>query len=248
MAPKRQSSKTPIIGITLDAQEPGGYSSLPWYALRKDYASAVAQAGGIPLHIPHEAERIKEYIALVDGMVFPGGDHDIDPALYGAATRHEKVVINNARAQFEFDLFKAALDKDIPILGICAGQQLMNVVFGGTLIQHIPDEVPNFLDHDPRKKGAPQGDLAHDIEITEGTLLFTLSGGMKKQRVNSSHHQAVKTVGKNVVINAVATDGVIEGIEVKGHKFCLGVEWHPEYLNTDFDRAIFKALIKAAHA
>ncbi len=139
--PTVPAMSTPVIGITLDREEPGGYSKFPWLALRENYCRAVSKAGGLPVLLPHETERVEEYLALIHGLIVSGGAFDIDPALFGAAERHATVTTKDARTAFEWAITRGALDRDMPVLGICGGQQLLHVVLGGTLIQHIPDEV-----------------------------------------------------------------------------------------------------------
>ncbi len=234
-------SKRPIIGVTLDAEEAGGYSPFPWYALRKEYFKVLQRLGATPIALPHEIDAIEHYLTLIDGLVLTGGDVDIPPELYGE-TSHESVVTKEGRTAFEWKLAQAALAKNLPILGICAGQQLLNVILGGTLHQHIPDAIPNALEH---QQPTPRNQPWHAITITADTLLHRITGTTLMQ-VNSNHHQAVKDVGKNVIVNATAPDGVIEGIESTAHRFCLGVEWHPEHEISPEDSAIFQALIRAA--
>jgi putative glutamine amidotransferase len=131
----------------------------------------------------------------------------------------------------------------MPILGICGGQQLLNVALGGTLIQHIPDEVCNPLAHEQPN---PRTEPGHSAQIAAGTHLAQI---VKDQSilVNSAHHQAVKQVAPGCVINATATDGVIEGIELADYPFCIGVQWHPEYYISPADTALFEAFIKASY-
>jgi putative glutamine amidotransferase len=136
---------------------------------------------------------------------------------------------------------KSALHRSLPVLGICGGEQLLAVALGGTLIQHIPDSVPDAL---PHEQTTPHTEPAHPVRILEGTLLHRIAG--PTMRVNTSHHQAVKSPGR-AMVNAWAPDGVIEGIEGAESKFCLGVQWHPEYLVDEGDKAIFAALIAACH-
>ena len=131
----------PVIGITLDSEQPGGYSKLPWYALRQNYAEAVVRAGGLPVLLPHEPEQAAGYLDKLDGLVITGGAFDVDPTIFGASTRHATVKTKDKRTAFELAVTKGALERDKPVLGICGGQQLLNVILGGTLIQHIPDEV-----------------------------------------------------------------------------------------------------------
>ncbi len=236
--------KKVVIGITLDFETKPGYSVYPWYALRENYSKAISHQNAIPLLLPHEEACAEDYADMIDGLVLTGGDFDIDPSLYGAAFKHEKVTTKHTRTQFEIALTKAMLKRNKPILGICAGEQLLNVLLGGTLIQHIPDSYPNCLEHEQKN---PRHEPGHSITVEQNTLLHRIVG-TQNMDVNSSHHQAVATVGPDVVINAVAPDGVIEGIEYTKHPFCLGVEWHPEYESSEQDRAIFRALVEAARA
>ena len=235
----------PVIAITLDAEPAGGYSRRPWYALAETYSNAVFNAGGIPMAVPHHVELVQEYVSLADGFIVTGGGFDIDPVLYGSSQRHETITTKPVRTAFEWALLEAAYARQKPILGICGGMQLLNVVLGGTLIQHIPDEIINGLGH--KQLHAEAG---HEIRICENTLLHRLAqaAGIKDSNtaVNSVHHQAVKDPGKTLRINATATDGVIEGIEDMSHPFCLGLQWHPEYYISPLDGQIFTSFIKAA--
>lgn len=232
----------PRIGITLDSEEPGGYSKLPWYALRQNYASSVERAGGLPLLLPHEPDRAGEYLDLIDGLVVTGGAFDIDPAMFGATTRHATVRLKNRRTEFETAIVRSALDRDMPLLGICGGQQLLNVVLGGTLYQHIPDEIETPLAHEQPN---PRTEPGHEVRVREGTLLHRICG-VTTLSVNSAHHQAARDVGPGIVVNATAEDGVIEGIEDPRRRFCLGVQWHPEYSISTGDDRIFDAFVAAA--
>lgn len=234
-------SPIPVIGITLDSEEPGGYSAFPWYALRRNYCDAVAQAGGLPLALPHEPELAADYLDRLQGLIVTGGAFDVDPALFGAATRHETVKLKTRRTEFELAMIRGALLRDLPILGICGGQQLLNVALGGTLIQHIPDEVPDCLAHEQINR---RDEAGHEVEMVAGTRLAAIVGAGRIP-VNSSHHQAVKDVAPGCVVNAYSADGVIEGIEDPARAFCLGVQWHPEFLISPADAALFRAFIKA---
>lgn len=235
-------TRRPIIGITVDAEEPGGYSKLPWYALRRNYAAAVADAGGLPMLLPHETALAEEFLGRLDALIVTGGAFDIDPALFGAATRHPTVTLKEDRTAFELAVTKGALDRDMPVLGICGGQQLLHVALGGTLIQHIPDEVPDALAHEQPN---PRTEPGHSVRVAPGTLLHRITGGGDLP-VNSAHHQAAKDVPDGVIVSAVAPDGVIEAIEAPRHRFCLGVQWHPEYRINPGDPRIFAALVEAA--
>ena len=232
----------PVIGLTLDSEPPGGYSKLPWYALRQNYCSAVVRAGGLPVLLPHEPEQAKAYLRLIDGLVVTGGAFDVDPTLFGAGERHPTVTIKEQRTEFELAITRLAVESDRPVLGICGGQQLLNVALGGSLIQHIPDEVPGALAHEQKN---PRTEPGHTVRLTEGTRLREIAGAGEIP-VNSAHHQAVKAPGPGLVVDATAPDGVIEGIEDPRRRFCIGVQWHPEYGISEADNRLFAAFITAA--
>ena len=243
--------RPPIIGISLDYEEGGNtptkagevyYSKMPWYALRENYCSSVSTFGGLPLPLPHEVELLNHYLDLIDGLIITGGAFDVNPALYGETTQHETVKVKARRTQFEYGMVKGAIERNIPILGICGGEQLLNVVLGGTLIQHIPDTVKNALEHEQKN---PRTEPGHEVHIAANTLLSRILG-TASIAVNSAHHQAIATPAPGSIVNATAPDGVIEGIELANHPFCLGVQWHPEYFVTNADRKIMDAFIHAA--
>lgn len=236
-------AKKPIIGITFDAQKSGGYSESPWYALRENYCTAVLNEGGIPFPLIHELTYVEEYLSVIDGLLITGGGHDVDPYLYGSTYAHPTVNPDTRRTLFEKAMIEQALQKNLPVLGICGGQQILNVTLGGTLFQHIPDEIPHALEH---KQPHTPNQGSHPIKIEKGTLLYQLLG-TEDFFVNSFHHQAVKDPGPGVVINARTPDGIIEGIEDPRYKFCLGLQWHPEFITTPLERALFNNFIQAAH-
>jgi len=233
---------TPIIGITLDSEDAGGYSKFPWYALRQNYAGAIAKAGGLPLPLPHQADLAEAYLDLLDGLLITGGDFDVDPALFGDDQMHDTVKTKDVRTGFELALSKGALKRNMPVLGICGGQQLLHVILGGKLIQHIPDAVPDALAHEQPN---PRDEAGHSVMIEPGTLLHDIVDE-DTLAVNSAHHQAALDAPDGVIINARAPDGVIEGMEAPAYNFCLGVQWHPEFHICEGDRKIMKAFIAAA--
>ena len=234
-------SKRPIIGVTLDSEQPGGYSKYPWYAVRQNYADAILAAGGLPVALPHHADLAGQYLDRIDGLVVTGGAFDVDPSLYGEDARHATVTLKENRTAAEMALTMGALERNLPVLGICGGQQLLAVALGGSLIQHIPDSVENALQHEQVN---PRHEPGHTIAVTPGTLLHGIVG-VVEMNVNSAHHQAVRSPGPRAVVNAVAPDGVIEGVESALYRFCLGVQWHPEFFIDPGDRRIFDALIAA---
>jgi putative glutamine amidotransferase len=196
----------------------------------------------LPLLLPHEPDRAGDYLDLLDGIVVTGGAFDIDPALFGADSRHQTVTTKDRRTQFELALTRSAIARDLPVLGICGGQQLLNVALGGTLVQHIPDEIADALAHEQPN---PRDQPGHVVRVVPNTLLARIVQATEIP-VNSAHHQAVKAVAGTVIVNAVAPDGVIEGIEDTSKRFCLGVQWHPEYSISPADPAIFAAFIAAS--
>ena len=150
--------------------------------------------------------------------------------------------LKERRTRFEWAITKGAVERDLPLLGICGGQQLLNVVLGGTLIQHIPDALPEALAHEQPN---PRTEPGHEVIVEPGTLLHRLTGA-ERLSVNSAHHQAAEAVGPGIVVSGRAPDGVIEAIEDPRRTFCLGVQWHPEYRIDRGDAAIVRALVAAA--
>lgn len=230
-----------LIGVTLDSEQPGGYSKFPWYALRQNYCAAVVNAGGLPVPLPHEPEQAEAYLDRLDGVIVTGGAFDVDPAMFGADARHATVKTKERRTAFEWALTKGALKRDMPVLGICGGQQLLHVILGGKLHQHIPDEVADALAHEQPN---PRNEPGHSVRIVPDTLLRRLTQ-VETMQVNSAHHQAAKDEPKGVVVNATAEDGVIEGIEAPAYRFCLGVQWHPEFEISAGDTRIFAGFLAA---
>ena len=237
----------PIIGITLDSQkdsETYRYSEFPWYALRKDYSKAIADLGAIPILVSHEPEIMDDILDMVDGILFTGGDADVHPKFYGRSITSPTVTTNITRSQFEIDMTLKAMERTLPIFGICNGLHVINVACGGTLIQDIPSEVPGALKHlQPTPKNIPY----HSATISEGTLLDKLSEGQLEIEVNSTHHQAIDDVAPGFVVSATAPDGIIEAIEKPDYPFLVGIEWHPEYMQTQpLDRNLFKEFVAYA--
>jgi putative glutamine amidotransferase len=237
----------PVIGITPDVGETSaraGRPSLPLYTLKQAYADAVLAAGGLPIVLPYSEDETAphEAVALCDGLVLTGGAFDIPPEMYGARPGDRLGPLKRGRTAYEQRVLMAALDADIPILGICGGMQLLAVAAGGTLFQDIGDEVPGAFDHeqkqDPREPG-------HPIRILEGTALEAIVGTRDLQ-VNSTHHQAVNSAGR-ARVSAVSPDMVIEAIELPD-RFAIGVQWHPELLAGKEHLQLYKALVERARS
>ena len=232
----------PLIGLTLDSDEGQGLTRTARYGLKANYCEAITGAGGMPVGLPHAPESVEAYADTLDALVVTGGAFDIDPAMFGAEAKHATVTLKPGRTNFELAMTQAMLKRKKPVLGICGGEQLLNVILGGTLIQHIEDEVSDSLLHEQPN---PRDEPGHAVKVTPGSLLHKISGAAEI-KVNSAHHQAVKSVGPGVVVNAIAADGVIEGIEDPRLPFLIGVQWHPEFRISEGDRNLFKALVAAA--
>ena len=180
----------PLIGVTLDAEKPGGYSKFPWYALRQNYLDAIDAAGGLAVALPHEPDRVADYLDRIDALVVTGGAFDVDPSYYGDGSRHATVITKDRRTAFEFAVTQGALAQDKPVLGICGGQQLLHVVLGGKLIQHIPDTIADPLAHEQPN---PRNEPGHVVKVAPGTQLHGIVGAEELQ-VNSAHHQAAAEI------------------------------------------------------
>ena len=210
----------------------------PLLYLRKNYTTALIDQGGAPLIVPYTNKLLDQYMDIAHGLYIIGGGFTIDPQLFNQEMRCS-MPIKSERTQLEWAYCEAALARKMPILGICGGMQLINVVLGGDLIQDLSQR-PNTLSHNV--SGEPE---AHAVRIVNGTQLaqYILEENIS---VNSSHQQSVDRLGRNVYVNAVAPDGVIEGIEYPAHPFCIGVQWHPEY--THQDQRVIRAFVGACTA
>jgi len=211
-----------------------------------DYEEAVRRVGGEPVVVSGDTDSAAEVIARADGLLLAGGG-DVDPTLYGEARHQTYDPAEPGRDTFEMDLLRLARDANLPVLAICRGIQLLNVARGGTLVQDIPDQIPNALPHTVRE---PSFAIAHEVWMAKDSLLERL---MREQiesdtcDVNSRHHQAVKDLGAGLVVTATAPDGVIEAIEDPSQRFCLGVQWHPEnFYRTGEFRPLFEGFVDAA--
>jgi putative glutamine amidotransferase len=231
---------SPGIGITIgfDQRRAGTF------LLRHDYVRSVDRAGGMPLVLaPVAPDRVGDMLDHLRALVLTGGS-DVDPAFYGAAPHPNLGKVVPERDVFEIALTREALGRELPILGICRGHQVLNVATGGTLIQDIPSDVIGAAEHDPERE---RWETAHDVRILPGTRLRAILG-KDKLAVNSFHHQAVDKVGQGLAVSAWSQgDRVIEGIEMPG-RFVVGVQWHPEgfWNQPEGFQALFDALVAAA--
>ena len=228
----------PVIGITTYV-EPArwGQWDLPAALIPYAYVQAIESAGGRALLVPPSDDAIEETLEALDGVLFTGGG-DLDPSHYGAEAHEKTAGVRAERDSAELALLSAALERDMPVLAICRGSQVLNVARGGDLDQHLPDK----LGHELHKERL--GEFSdHEVSVESGTRL----GGIVGERipVKSSHHQGFGRIGDGLVVTAHADDGTLEALEDPSRRFALGVLWHPE---EGEDAALFEALVHAASA
>jgi putative glutamine amidotransferase len=228
----------PVVGITSYAQDAHwGVWHLPAVLVPLAYVDAVERAGGRAVVIPPAERDIEQTLDTLDAIVFSGGA-DVDPARYGAEAHPETDAPQTRRDGGEMALLEAALERDMPTLAICRGFQLLNVVRGGDLVQHLPEKLGSD-DH----KRVPGEFAVHPVEIKAGSRLGAIVGATSD--VTSHHHQALGRVGEGLVETAWAADGTPEAVEDPSLRFAVGVQWHPE---AGQDAALFEALVEQARA
>lgn len=222
----------PLIAITPSYTKEGSIRMNP------AYLDAVWAAGGMPVFVAYteDEKKLREYASEFDGFLFSGGV-DLDPKYYGETVQFDSVETDPRRDTFELAHFKNVIETGKPVFGICRGIQTINVAMGGSLYQHIDD-------HKQKKKGT---ELTQRVTVTSGTLLSDITGNKPSLMVNTFHHQAVKVPAPALVPCACSDDGICESVYLPGHKFFLGVQWHPElFFSLDPDAAaLFAAFVKA---
>ena len=229
--------KKPIIGvIPLWDEQRKSLWMLP------GYPDGIRETGGLPVILPleGEAEDLLRLYALCDGLLLTGGQ-DVDPALYGAPASPLCGERCPKRDRLEPLLFRRAMEDDKPVLGICRGIQLMNVLLGGTLYQDLPAQLSGCAEH---HMAPPYDRTYHAVNLETGGLLRSLLG-VGSMDVNSCHHQGIRTVASPLRVEATAPDGLVEAVSCPGRRFLLGVQWHPEFsFRTDpFSTAIFRVFV-----
>jgi putative glutamine amidotransferase len=239
--------KPPLIGCTTYHKTVRQKNPIEMYGLMPSYTRAIVAAGGAPVLIPLGLgeESLMTIIERLDGLLMPGGG-DIEPGLYGGENHRSLGGVDPDRDRTEFLVARAALDMDKPLLAICRGIQVLNVALGGTLWFDLPSQRPGGLQHDQGDLH-PRNYLAHTVTLQPGSLVARCMG-KTESAVNSLHHQALRDLAPELQVTGVASDGVIEVVEVSGHPFALGVQWHPENLIDD-DPAmlgLFRGLVRAA--
>ena len=230
--------RRPVIGITTYVV-PAKWSYWDTEAalVPAAYADAVETTGGRPLLVPPSSDGLGETLDALDGLIFSGGS-DLDPELYGQEPHDETFGLVRDRDEAELALMRAALERDMPLLAICRGSQVLNVARGGDLLQHLPDEV-GHEDH----KHTPGVFADHEVDVEPGTKVAALLGD--RTPVKSHHHQGFDRLGEGLLAAARAEDGTVEALEDQSRRFAIGVLWHPE---EGKDLALFRGLVDEARA
>jgi len=231
----------PIIGVTMSLQRPASERSSECFALYRPYVAAVERAGGVAVGLPAQPEAVADLLPILDGLLLSGGG-DVAPDLYGQACHPRTQRMDRLRDRFELALVREWVKADRPLLAICRGIQVLNVALGGNLIQDIADLVANSVVHQ-----WSEGEARHLIRLRPSSQLARLLGGDQLE-VNSFHHQAVGDLAPELEAVAWAADGVIEGVEMPGARFVVGVQWHPERMFEADARQLqlFIGLVEAA--
>ncbi len=243
-------SERPLIGITAFETKFIHPPHSPLYATGQRYVRAIEDAGGLPVILSPALSNgtLQSIFDRLDGLLLSGGG-DIDPSIYGEEAHPTIWGLDMNRDRAELAMAKWATDAQTPILCICRGIQVLNVALGGSLVQDIPSMVPDALTHMFDEKDTPREKTTHAIHVEAGSLLSRLIQS-DTAVVNSWHHQSLKRVAGDLKVVATAPDGIVEAVELTGHGFALGVQWHPEWLYRQQPEMarLFTGLIDAATA
>jgi putative glutamine amidotransferase len=236
------TKQRPRIGITMRIE-----LATNRFYLGRHYSEAVEAAGGAPVHISliPNSEYIDSVVEGLDGILLPGSDSDVDPLRYGQDPHPELGSVHDIKDQTDLLVIEAAERKRIPLFAICFGMQILNVSRGGTLIQDIRSQVPGAIQHE---QGAPRERPSHRVRMLEKTKLADIAATVDAL-VNSHHHQAIESIGADLVATAWTTDGVIEAIEdPRPDRFVLAVQWHPElgWENDGLSQRLFRGFVNEA--
>ena len=236
----------PVIGVTasIDHRSPAFGET---YSLTRKYAEGVMQAGGLPLIVPHnlDEDALRAVLDRLDGVLLSGGG-DIDPTLFGEEAHPATCEIEPDRDRVELALTRWVIERDMPVLAICRGIQVLNVTLGGSLVQDIPSQVLDAGPHSFDRKTTPRDHLAHPVEIAPNSRLAQVMQ-LDVAQANSWHHQSIKRIADGLAVTAYAPDGVIEAVEMPGQRLVIGVQWHPEWLfeKRPEHRRLFEGLVRA---
>ena len=224
-------SKKPIIGILcgVDKEEKEDH---PLYFVKSNYVSAIKEAGGIPFLIApvKDKDDLTKLLRIIDGLLIPGGD-DIDPKYFHEEPHPSIVLTDSEVMQFQIEFCRLALEKDLPVFGICAGHQIINITCGGNIYQDIPSQYsnPDSIPVRHKKDEKEKEDVFHAVQIEKDTKLSDILQ-TDTLTVNSTHHQALKDIADGFFVTSRSEDGIIEAFESRNHRYVMGVQWHPEDL------------------
>lgn len=241
--------KKPLIGVTAGEVYNRDY---PWspvtYGQRHSFIDAVIAGGGVPVILPLTKDKsvIDEVSARLDGLLLSGGN-DISPVMYGEKPGKRLLDPSIFRDNIEKQLLKNALEKDIPVLGLCRGMQFINIFHGGTLYQDIPVDLPDKFNHESSNEAQDIEHKAHIVNLEKDSKLYKIVG-LKTIDVNTHHHQSVKKLGKGLKITGYSQDGIVEALETDDDRFIIGIQAHPESLGRvipDWEK-LFTAFVEAA--
>lgn len=236
------AGERPRIGITMRLE-----LETDRFYLARHYSEAVEAAGGAPVHISLIPSRdyIETLMNDLDGILLPGSDSDVDPLRYGREPHPLLGSVQPLKDETDAIVLEEVERRGAPLLAICFGMQILNVTRGGTLIQDIGSEMPEAIKH---QQGAPRERRSHRVRLLEGSLLARLTGG-ESAIVNSHHHQAIETLGRELVATAWTSDGLVEAVEdPRSDRFVMAVQWHPEiaWTTDEMSQALFGQFINAA--
>ena len=232
----------PRIGITMRLE-----LETDRFYLARYYSEAVEAAGGLPLHIPliPNPDFVRSVMGTIDGLLLPGSDSDVDPLRYGQEPHPRLGNVHPEKDETDLLALREAEKNGLPLFAICFGLQSLNVSRGGSLIQDIGSQHPNAIKHE---QGAPRNRASHAVRILEGSMLSALAEA-GSVAVNSHHHQAIQTLGRELVATAWAADGLVEAVEdPRGDRFVMGVQWHPElgWERDKLSQALFDRFVSEA--
>jgi putative glutamine amidotransferase len=238
----RMGEARPRIGITMRLE-----LETDRFYLSRYYSEAVEAAGGIPVHISliPRAEYISGVLDNLDGILLPGSDSDVDPLRYNREPHPKLGAVHPLKDMTDTLVLEEIERRGTPLLAICFGMQILNVMRGGTLIQDIESQMPEAIKH---QQGAPRDRQSHRVRLLEGSLLAELAGSASAL-VNSHHHQAIETVGRDLIATAWTADGLVEALEdPRPERFALAVQWHPEiaWERDDFSKELFTSFVRAS--
>ena len=240
----------PVIGISPDfhsgRQSDAIYGTSPTYSIPVRYVTAVERAGAIPFILPYAHMNTLRPLfgKRLHGVLMIGSGSDLNPRWYGESPLCSYPIMSDARSEFDIALAKTAWRAKLPLFGICGGMQTINVALGGSLIQDIATQCPLATNHKP---DSPVDRTAHSVSVDPNSRLATIVG-CHRLRVNSCHHQALKTIAPQLAISATAPDGITEAIESTSQPFFVGVQWHPEHMyeRSVPDQRLFRAFVNAS--